>query len=117
MTTTGDFKITKAAKSKLEGISLKNVPFGKYFTDHMLEVDYENGAWKTPEIKPYQPLSLDPSLALTVAGIRSMVSVTSIDHGFIFVRNSISIQIIVICVQVIKKCVRTQSIICCFVCN
>ena len=29
----------------------------------MLEVDYENGEWKTPEIKPYQPLLLEPSLA------------------------------------------------------
>ena len=38
-----DFNITKVKQSKLEGISLDNVPFGKYFTDHMLEVDYENG--------------------------------------------------------------------------
>jgi branched-chain amino acid aminotransferase len=63
MTTAADFKITRATQSKLEGISLKNVPFGKYFTDHMLEVDYEDGEWKTPEIKPYGPLSLDPSVA------------------------------------------------------
>jgi branched-chain amino acid aminotransferase len=58
-----DFIITKAEKSKLESMSLENLPFGKYFTDHMLEVDYENGEWKTPEIKPYQPLSLAPSCA------------------------------------------------------
>ena len=29
----------------------------------MLEVDYEDGEWKTPEIKPYQPLLLSPSTA------------------------------------------------------
>ena len=58
-----DFNITKAKHSKLEGISLDNVPFGKYFTDHMLEADYENGQWKTACIKPYQALSLAPSLA------------------------------------------------------
>ncbi len=29
----------------------------------MLEVDYEDGEWKTPEIKPYQPLLIAPSLA------------------------------------------------------
>jgi branched-chain amino acid aminotransferase len=58
-----DFNITKVKQSKLEGISLDNVPFGKYFSDHMLEVDYENGEWKTPSIKPYQPLLLAPSLA------------------------------------------------------
>ncbi len=63
MTAVEDFKITKAERSKLKDINLENIPFGKYFTDHMLEVDYENGAWKTPRILPYQALRLDPSLA------------------------------------------------------
>ena len=58
-----DFIITKAERSKLNDINLENIPFGKYFTDHMLEVDYEDGEWKTAEIKPYQPLLLSPSLA------------------------------------------------------
>jgi branched-chain amino acid aminotransferase len=39
------------------------MPFGKYFTDHMLEADYENGEWKNIEIKPYQPLLMGPSMA------------------------------------------------------
>jgi branched-chain amino acid aminotransferase len=55
--------ITKVEHSKLKDINLENIPFGKYFTDHMLEVDYEDGEWKNAEIKPYQPLLLDPSLA------------------------------------------------------
>ena len=63
MTAAADFNISKVEHSKLEGVSLENVPFGKYFTDHMLEVDYEEGEWKTPQILPYQPLQLDPSLA------------------------------------------------------
>jgi branched-chain amino acid aminotransferase len=58
-----DINITKAERSKLNDMSLENIPFGKYFTDHMLEVDFEDGEWKTPEIKPYQPLLLAPSLA------------------------------------------------------
>ncbi len=58
-----DFNVTKAERSKLNTMSLEDIPFGKYFTDHMLEVDYENGEWKTVEIKPYQPLLLSPSLA------------------------------------------------------
>lgn len=58
-----DISLTKVEQSKLKGINLENVPFGKYFTDHMLEADYENGEWKNVEIKPYQPLLLDPSLA------------------------------------------------------
>ncbi len=58
-----DITINKVEQSKLHGFSLENLPFGKYFTDHMLEADYENGEWKNVEIKPYQPLLLSPSLA------------------------------------------------------
>lgn len=58
-----DFNISRIERSKLKDINLENIPFGKYFSDHMLEVDYEDGEWKTPEIKPYQPLLLEPSLA------------------------------------------------------
>ena len=63
MIASADFKITRAERSKLNASTLENLPFGKYFTDHMLEVDYEDGEWKTVEIKPYQPLLLSPSLA------------------------------------------------------
>ena len=63
MIETADFNVTRAETSKLQSTTLENIPFGKYFTDHMLEVDYEDGEWKTVEIKPYQPLLLSPSLA------------------------------------------------------
>jgi branched-chain amino acid aminotransferase len=55
--------VQKVETSKLQGFSFENLPFGKYFTDHMLEADYEDGEWKNVEIKPYQPLLLDPSTA------------------------------------------------------
>lgn len=55
--------ITKVENSKLKDINLENIPFGKYFSDHMLEADFEDGEWKNAEIKPYQPLLLDPSTA------------------------------------------------------
>lgn len=57
-----DIQVTKAERSKLQDLSLENLPFGKYFTDHMLEAEYEDGKWTSVEIKPYQPLLLDPSL-------------------------------------------------------
>ena len=63
MIAASDFNITRVETSKLNEMSLENIPFGKYFTDHMLEVDYEDGEWKTAEIKPYQPLLLSPSTA------------------------------------------------------
>jgi branched-chain amino acid aminotransferase len=58
-----DILITKAERSKLQELNLDNLPFGRYFSDHMLEADYENGEWKNIEIKPYQPLLLSPSVA------------------------------------------------------
>src|SRR5687768_12058605 len=58
-----DISIRKAEHSKLQDLNLDNLPFGRYFSDHMLEADYEDGEWKNIEIKPYQPLLLSPSLA------------------------------------------------------
>lgn len=58
-----DIQVTKTAKSKIGEMDFNNLPFGKYFTDHMLEVDYVDGEWKNVSIRPYQPLSLAPSLA------------------------------------------------------
>ena len=58
-----DIQVTKTTKSKINEIDFNNLPFGKYFTDHMLEVDYENGEWKKPVIKPFQNLSLSPALS------------------------------------------------------
>jgi branched-chain amino acid aminotransferase len=63
MVAAAGIKITKVAVSKLLTMSLENIPFGKYFTDHMLEADFVDGAWTNVSIKPYQPLQLDPSLA------------------------------------------------------
>ena len=58
-----DISLNRVERSKLQDLSLENLPFGHYFSDHMLEADYENGEWKNIEIKPYQPLLLSPSIA------------------------------------------------------
>lgn len=63
MIAAADFNIIKAERSKLNETPLQNLPFGKYFTDYMLEADYEDGEWKNIEIKPFQPLLLSPSVA------------------------------------------------------
>jgi branched-chain amino acid aminotransferase len=63
MLATMDIVITRIEHSKLRDLNLENLPFGKFFTDHMLEADYEGGEWKNVEIKPYQPLLLSPSVA------------------------------------------------------
>lgn len=63
MTITPNISITRSETSKLNNLNLENIPFGKYFSDHMLEADYEDGEWKNVEIKPYQPLLIQPSNA------------------------------------------------------
>ena len=50
--------LSKNPKNKPDVSSLG---FGKYFTDHMLVMDYIGGKWADPEIVPYAPFSLDPS--------------------------------------------------------
>ncbi|UZO80917.1 branched-chain amino acid aminotransferase [Aquimarina sp. ERC-38] len=56
-----DIKITKSSTSKINQVNFDNLTFGTVFTDHMYVCDYKNGSWQTPEIKPYGPLTLDPS--------------------------------------------------------
>ncbi|WP_089665315.1 branched-chain amino acid aminotransferase [Gramella sp. MAR_2010_147] len=53
--------IQRAPKSKLSETNFDNLVFGRVFSDHMMECDYKNDKWQTPVIKPYGPLSLDPS--------------------------------------------------------
>jgi len=38
--------------------------FGHHFTDYMFTLSYSGGKWHSAEIKPYQPLVLDPAAAV-----------------------------------------------------
>jgi len=39
----------------------ENYNFGDVFTDHMIEMDYEEGEWGAIVIKPYGPITIEPS--------------------------------------------------------
>lgn len=52
--------IEKTKDSKLKDIDFNNIPFGKYTSDHMFVMDYENGQWGNFRIIPYQGFVLDP---------------------------------------------------------
>jgi len=56
-----NLELTKAANSQIDTFDFENVKFGAKFTDHMLICEYKNGAWGNLEIKPYAPITLDPS--------------------------------------------------------
>jgi branched-chain amino acid aminotransferase len=55
-----EIKTTETQHSRLPTIDWNHLPFGRIFTDHMLSMDYRGGAWQTPEIVPFGPLSLNP---------------------------------------------------------
>ena len=40
MIATMDISIIKAERSKLQDMNFDNLPFGRFFTDHILEADY-----------------------------------------------------------------------------
>ena len=54
-------KVTRVQETKINSVDFENLVFGKTFTDHMFLCHFRDGKWQTPEIKPYQALTLDPS--------------------------------------------------------
>ena len=56
-----DIKIERTENSRLSSVDFNNLPFGKVFSDHMLEMDYRDGKWQTPVIKPFGALNLHPA--------------------------------------------------------
>jgi branched-chain amino acid aminotransferase len=56
-----DIKVELTNQSKLDSIDFDNLSFGSVFSDHMLVCEYKDGAWQDVTIKPYGPISLNPS--------------------------------------------------------
>jgi branched-chain amino acid aminotransferase len=63
VTETLDIRITKTAASRLSETDFNNLPFGKFFSDHMFVADYANGEWGNFEIIPYGPISVSPVMS------------------------------------------------------
>lgn len=57
-----DIAVQKVEKSRIAEVDLDDPGFGRVFTDHMLEMKYEDDQWKQPVIKPYGPIEITPSL-------------------------------------------------------
>ena len=47
--------------SKIEDVDFNNLPFGSVYSDHMFVCDFKDGKWQNATIKPYSPITLDPS--------------------------------------------------------
>ncbi|MFN9589263.1 MAG: branched chain amino acid aminotransferase, partial [Bacteroidota bacterium] len=64
MTDAETIEIIRVEKSGLEKLDWNNLPFGKVFTDHMLEADFINGQWCNICIRPYHSLQMSPATAV-----------------------------------------------------
>ncbi len=60
-TDTSYIELIPIETSKISTVDFNNLPFGSVFTDYMFECDYINGEWKTPVIKPYGAITIEPS--------------------------------------------------------
>lgn len=53
--------VVKSETTKIDSVDFSNLVFGRVFTDHMFVCDFKDGKWQTPQIMPYQAMSIEPS--------------------------------------------------------
>ena len=63
MLQTVSIKVTPTQESKINTVDWENLPFGKVFSDHMLVMDYKDGAWQDAEIVPFGPIPMHPAMS------------------------------------------------------
>ncbi len=54
-------EIQQTEQSRIHEIDFDNIIFGRQFSDHMFIMEYKDGAWHSPTIKPYGNLSMSPA--------------------------------------------------------
>ena len=59
-----NLKIEKVKESRINQIDFSKLSFGKTFADHMFICEYKDGQWQNPTIKPYAPITLEPSASV-----------------------------------------------------
>jgi branched-chain amino acid aminotransferase len=58
------FPVRHTAKSRLSETDFNHLPFGRIFSDHMFQADFNGQQWINAGIRPYAPLELQPSSAV-----------------------------------------------------
>ncbi|MEZ4883893.1 MAG: branched-chain amino acid aminotransferase [Chitinophagales bacterium] len=56
-----DIDIIRAKKSRISEVDFHNIPFGRIFSDHIFVVDYKDGQWQKPQIRPFDNMSISPA--------------------------------------------------------
>lgn len=63
MTVEETIVIERVNESRIAQFDFDNLPFGRVFSDHMFTMDYADGAWGTPKVVPFQPLTISPAMS------------------------------------------------------
>lgn len=61
--TTNKIEVQKVEKSRINEVNWSDLGFGKIFADHMCVVEYADGQWGRPIIKPYGKLEFSPAIS------------------------------------------------------
>lgn len=56
-------EVIKTKQSRIKEVDFNNLPFGKIFADHMFVMDYKDGKWQNPQIRPFEHFSFSPSMS------------------------------------------------------
>ncbi|HJQ13014.1 MAG TPA: branched-chain amino acid aminotransferase [Gemmatimonadaceae bacterium] len=64
-----DITIDRIPTSRLPGVDLASVAFGTVYSDHMFSMEFSDGEWRSPCIRPYGPLPLVPNISALQYGI------------------------------------------------
>lgn len=64
-----DIRIDRVPVSRRRAVDLSNVAFGSVYSDHMLTLEFKEGKWGKPCVRPYGPLSLPPNISALQYGI------------------------------------------------
>ncbi|MFK8287803.1 branched-chain amino acid aminotransferase [Capnocytophaga canimorsus] len=59
-----NLEIERVKQSRIGQVDFSNLAFGKIFSDHMFFCHYKDGQWQQPQIKPYAPITLEPSASV-----------------------------------------------------
>jgi branched-chain amino acid aminotransferase len=55
--------VNKVSQSRLSSLPSGQIPFGKYFSDHMFMADFDGRGWSDAQILPYGPVPMSPSIS------------------------------------------------------
>lgn len=59
-----NIQIIQTQQSRLPELDFDNLRFGREFSDHMFSLEFRDGEWKNPVIRPFENLSLNPATSV-----------------------------------------------------